>query len=245
MVISYTGFEQCFIREGRPFFPTVDTVEILSLDMRRTSTLKWENPSTDRLTLWEFETDLWEVPFPDEGEIRAFERAIDHFIETLYVPEKCFGILLYKGGIDLPRDLIKSIAARLPDGAFPLLAIDGSGLSTEALLSHLKREELLHFGLILKGGTHPYAVPAMGWDQSSPFGVYGKGELLPQKTIPLALCQPEEGEFTMPDQPCRVIPESLLIYEWEGVDELIVPSVSKEGQRKVNGFLATGGKVLS
>lgn len=245
MNISYTGFEQCFLRDGKPFFPTSKSVESVRLDLSRTSSLKWEKVESERLILWELDTDLWELPFADEGEIRAFEHAIDHFVETVFDPEKSFGVLLYKGGLDFPRDLIKSIAARLPDAAFPFLALDGSGLSTEELLRRLKREDLQHFGLILKGGQHPYAFPAIGWDQPSPFGVYGQAQLLPQLEIPLALCQPEQGEFSLPDQVCRVIPEQLLIYEWDGVDELIVPpSITTEGQRKVNGFVAAGGRVV-
>ncbi len=245
MSFSYTGFEQCFLRDGKPFYPTRKTVESISLDLSRTSSLKWGSVQSDRLILWELKTDLWDLAFPDEGEIRAFEQAIDHFIDTLFNPEKSFGVLLYKGGLNFPRDLVKSIAARLPDEAFPFLALDGSGYTSEQLLCLLRREELIHFGLIIKGGEHPYALPAIGWDQASPFGVYGDAELLPQLEIPLALCQPKVGEFTLPSEICRVIPEELLIYEWEGVDELIVPqSISSEGQRKVNGFLAAGGKVL-
>lgn len=240
----YTGFAQGFKRDDTLFFPTDETVVSIPLDMSRTSCLKWEVPHDDRLILWEFETDLWESVFLDEAEICAFERAIDHFTNTLFDPKRSFGVLLYKGKMEFDRDLVKSIAARLPDEAMPFLALDGSGLSTEQLLRELKREELMHFGLIIKGGDHPYAVPAIGWDQASPFGVYGKGELLAQKRIPLALCQPEQGTFSLPAEVCRVIPEQQLIYEWDGVDELIVPPLTSEGQRRVNGFLAAGGKVL-
>ena len=244
MKCLYTGFEQAFVRDGTPFFPTEKTVVSVPLDMSRTSSLKWEMPCDERLILWEFETDLWESAFADEGEVRAFERAIDHFATTLFDPARTFGVLLYKGGLDFDRDLIKSIAARLPDDAMPFLALDGSNLRTEQLLRELKREELVHFGLIIKGGDHPYALPALGWDQASPFGVYGSGELLPQKRIPLALCQPEQGEFTLPSECCRVIPEQQLIYEWDGVDQLIVPPLTSEGKRRVNGFVAAGGEIL-
>ena len=244
MKCSYTGFEQAFIRDGAPFFPTSETVVSIPLDMSRTSSLKWDVPDDDRLILWELETDLWESPFPDEGQVRAFESAIDHFIKTLYNPSTCFGILLYKGKMSFPRDLVKTIAACLPDEAMPFLALDGSGLSTEQLLVQLKREELTYFGLIIKGGDHPYALPAIGWDQPSAFGVYGTGELLAQKRIPLALCQPQNGPFKLPKEVCRVIPEQQLIYEWDGVDELIVPPLTSEGQRRVNGFIAAGGNVL-
>ncbi len=249
MKLLFTGYEQTFWVESQAFTPRIHpsdgNVVPFELDLSSSSSLQWTEPQTDQKILWELQTDLWKSPFQDEGEIRAFERAIDHFVDTLYrkFEQQTFGVLIYKGRFDFPRDLVKSVCARLPDEIFPFLALDGSDLSFEDFFHQLKREELTHFGLILKGGDHPYALPAIGWDQPSPLGFYSNEvqEVLPQLRIPLALCQPIEGSFSLPDEPCRVIPEQLLIYEWDGVDELITSTLSEEGRRKVNGFLATGG----
>jgi hypothetical protein len=47
--------------------------------------------------------------------------------------------------------------------------------------------------------------------------------------------------------PYRVIPESLLTEEWAGLDQiLVIPSaVTHQGKRKLQGFLAAGGEVVS
>lgn len=231
-----------FVRqEERPrILPSGGSVRSVVLDCGIRSNLKW-SIEKGVPALWELQTEALE----DEGAIRAFELAIDHVVDTVIAHHPTFGVLLYKGKGPAPITLLRSLAARLPDEVTPYIALDLSEYDHSDFFHALKREELVHFGLIIKGGRWPYAIKAIGWDQPSPYGVYGQGEILPMKNISFALCYSEDATFEVPQELCRIIPESLLTDEWEGVDRVLAIAPTAMGKRKLAGFEAAGGTVLN
>lgn len=163
---------------------------------------------------------------------------------------------------DLVLKQLKLLASCLPEEAACFLLLDTS--SIEEAVTYFRLTDLgvfFPFHLILKGKwaqMYPYALPALAWGHgSSPLGVYS-GPLsnrVPELNIPLALYLPEQTDWEefgsaiqhLGSTPFRVIPEKLLVHEWEGVDRLIVCSqgVTERGRRKLYGFAAAGGEILT
>ena len=140
---------------------------------------------------------------------------------------------------------LQMLSYRLPDEMPLYLFCDATGIES-VIERHqlLSKERFEHFHLAVKG--LPYWV-GLDWE--------GKESVAPS----LALCMPEQAacngyilrqlelwteNFS---KPLRIIPEPFLTEEWDGVDELYVLSqaLSAQGKRKLEGFLASGGKVHS
>lgn len=156
---------------------------------------------------------------------------------------------------------LKLLASCLPEEALCFLLLDTD--SIEDPVSYFRLTNLaafFPFHLILKGKwpqRFPYALPSFGWDHGhSPLGVLTDQPrtIFSEINIPLALCLPEATEWEEVhsvierlDTPFRVIPEQILTNEWDGVDQLIVFSkgVTERGRRKLLGFCAAGGTVLT
>lgn len=139
------------------------------------------------------------------------------------------------------------LAHRLPDEMPLYLLLDGTGIGSIAERHQLlSRERFEHFLVATKG--LPFT-NGLVWD--------GEEIREPQDKPPHALCFPEERSCSGAilekmeqsirrfETPFRVIPEAFLTEEWEGVDALYVfkEMLSPQGDRKVKGFLATGGVV--
>ena len=248
MMVSFSGYEQCWRTQGELFIPRImpsgGNVLAYPIDCASKASLKWPLPDPAvGYILWELVTDLFDHAEPEEPAILAFELAIQHLVTTVLPHYQTFGVLLYKGRPPLSPTLMRSLAAHLPDHVTPLIALDVSHEQGLSWLAHVPREAFPHIGWILKGHAWPYAWPAIGWDQPSPLGYYAQRpqSLLPQRRIPLALCYGSQIPQEMPHEVCRLIPEALLTEEWEGVDHLLTLSLSPLGQRKLRGFLAAGG----
>lgn len=187
-----------------------------------------------------------------EGDVAS----LPAFIEQKWssVAHSSLGVLLGRYELPLSDEEIEALRyaiAPFPDGLTPFLYLDGSKVSRDALFQ-LPRHHLEHFHLIVRGAFRPYALPVIGVDHSTPFGTFGakKVELLPEIEIPLALLLPPEPKrLSVSDTmaPFRIIPEALLTQEWEGVEQLIVNEewLSSQGRRKIQGFIAAGGSVVT
>lgn len=254
MELISTGYVQGWQKQGWtphivPIGMEGGNVVAVPLDCSSRSSLKWNVTKSlldQSQVLWELTTDLFDHPEPEEMAILAFELAIDHVVTTLFPQYSTFGILLYRGLPSVSPTLLRSLAARLPDSIIPFVAFDLTAYQGSSFFHALRREELSHIALIVKGAPSPYAQPAIGWDTPSPYGTYGaEGHTLPSRRLPHALCYGPGASFEMPSELCRCIPEALLCEEWDGVDVLYTAGLSSVGKRAVQGFMATGGEVYN
>ncbi len=226
-------------QQGIPRIGTIhENVRYVTLDCGIRSSLKWQIP-VGLPVLWHLDGGYLE----DEGEIRSFEMAIDEWVSTVWPRHETVGVVLYRGCLPIPMYLLRSLAARLPDGVDPFIMVDLSDHSGSSGLRSLQREEMVGFRWIIKGLDAPYAFPFIGWNQDSPYGVCEKGEIMPTRVVRVALCYGKEVDWDLPAFPCRCIPEALLTEEWEQLDLIIAIQPSLQTRRALAGFVAAGGEV--
>jgi hypothetical protein len=154
------------------------------------------------------------------------------------------------------------IATTFPEEAFCCLFLDVSeiiDLSTYFLWIHPTNFGSLH--LFLKGPfiqAYPFSSPIFAWGNGiSPLGFCSlqMENLLPQTRIKHAICLPEYFESSNLEKamqiwkeiPFRIIYESHLTHEWDGIDYLMIfpESITEKGWRKIRGFIAAGGEVIN
>lgn len=208
--------------------------------------------------LWDLEFELSEDSLEDETLFLSLKLSLDHFCNTIWKQfgENSFGVALFRGALTLQnRDAIlgylKTLAAFLPEEASCFLFLDTSYVKDAVTYFQLTSQVAFPpFHLIVKGEfatRYPYAFPAFGWDhEMSPFSHPIR--------IKQAICLSEKVEKRafqalieqLGTTPFRVIPEEILTYEWDGIDVLFVlpGGISKRGQRKLDGFVAAGGRVI-
>lgn len=139
------------------------------------------------------------------------------------------------------------LAHRLPDEMPLYVFLDGAGVGSIAERHQLiSKERFEHFLIAAKG---------------LPFGnhLVWEGETFRelQDKPSLALCFPEDKMCTenilnllnekiaSMQNPFRILPEAFLTEDWEGVDvfHVLKEPLTPQGERKLKGFLATGGEV--
>ena len=140
------------------------------------------------------------------------------------------------------------LAHKLPDEMPLYLLLDGTGIGSLAERHQLlSRERFEHFLIATKG--LPFSNGLL-WE--------GEGIQKVEEKSSRALCFPEgkrcskdvlqrlEKMMAEMNSSFRVIPEAFLTEEWEGVDVLHVlkETLTVQGERKLKGFLATGGSVI-
>ncbi len=162
---------------------------------------------------------------------------------------------------DVAAEFLTLLAARLPDGLQPFAlfaagSIENDPLLTAQLISK-ERFERIHCGVAENAlFLRPLSEPILGFigrkiqdspfSSSKPIGV----------CLPLAsLCLPKhESQLQLAIEEMqrsgilfRLISEATLTTEWDGLDYLIALSscVSSVGMRKLHGFCAAGGVVVS
>ncbi|MFI5343656.1 MAG: hypothetical protein ACHQUC_05480 [Chlamydiales bacterium] len=162
-------------------------------------------------------------------------------------------------------EYLSLLAARLPDGLPCYLFLNAASLAHDPF----KQIQLLNphrfdlFQLALKGATLPFK--AWGWQAALfPAGYVGTTPMvLPiMQQARVGICLPLMNDYH-PDHwqgldhvlrvltersiPFRLISESHLITEWDGLDDLIYlpKGLSSQGKRKLQGFCAAGGRVIS
>lgn len=163
---------------------------------------------------------------------------------------------------DVALKHLKLLAACLPEEVVCFLLLDADSIMDAVSYFRLANLSVFFpFHLILKGKwaqTYPYALPALAWEhECSPLGIFSSPpkDLVPELNVPLAIYLPEQTNWQefgavierVGSTPFRMIPEKLLVHEWEGVDQLIVCSqgVTERGKRKLCGFAAAGGVILT
>lgn len=164
---------------------------------------------------------------------------------------------------DVAIEYIALLAARLPDALVPYVFLDASfshSILHQLQLLHPERFDRLH--LAVKGNRVP--MKAMGWELPGMCGYSGKEKQKAEcsSLAKVAICLPpllliqskyyegvEEAIRVLQanDILFRLIAESHLTQEWNGLDFLLYHplALSKEGKRKVQGFCAAGGTVVS
>ncbi len=264
MELNFSGFEQHFLREGKPFIPRIYSGEgevpdgfnavLVTLDASEHASLKWDLNLPHSLILWELDFALDSLHIEDEARFLSLELAVDHFTKTVWPQEEArtIGVVLYRGPL-IDLDPIKWLASHLPESVRPFVLIDTTAITDPA--TYFRTVNQIVFGPlipILKGPLpeqFPFALPALGWGHAhSPLGALSNEPLLPleEKRITRALYLPEEGNFPIPPGDFRVIPEQLLTHEWDGIDQLILDpsSISARARRKLHGFCAAGGELV-
>lgn len=161
---------------------------------------------------------------------------------------------------DVALEYIGLLTNRLSDSIPRYLLLDVNSVSSDPLWqAQLLNPELFEqISVALKGHTIP--LEGLGWEKSSPIGYIGHEpqETIKQKEGTIGICLPSSSmslpsqyagleaalrELTDKNMPFRIIAESQLITNWDGLDYLLfVPSgLSVQGKRKLQGFCAAGG----
>ncbi len=150
-------------------------------------------------------------------------------------------------------EYLHRLVSFLPDAALPFALIDVSEIPSAARVAQLlSKERFEYVHLALQGARVPFA--GLCWEEgemAQGASSAALGVLLPKDEhfCPNLL----EGMDTLfshlkeKGSLFRIVCEEKLTEQWDGLDELIVfPSaVSPQGKRKLQGFLAAGGTLLS
>jgi len=137
------------------------------------------------------------------------------------------------------------LSHRLPDEANVFLLFDIGGFRTaSSVFAALSKERFEHFSLALRGKDLPRE--GFRWEEGA-IRYHSidstVGLVFPEKrgagTVFEAALAKIEG-------PVKVVFESFLSEEWEGLDQLLVLSeaLSPQGQRMLKGFQAAGGEII-
>ncbi len=164
----------------------------------------------------------------------------------------------------LLSEYLHRLLSYLPDSLQVFCLFDATGHTSFSRQAQLfSKERFSHFQLGVQGGLLP--IIGLQWQKGECFSGYIGDE--PPKDFPfinpsVALCLPgdealdsnglEELErvFATLYQmkvPYRIIPEALLTEEWDELESIISLSsmLSGQGRRKLQGFCAAGGEVVS
>jgi hypothetical protein len=165
---------------------------------------------------------------------------------------------------DVAIEYLSLLATRLPDALPAYLYLDVASLShsflNEIQLLNPERFDRLH--LALKGQRLPWN--AWGWNVPTAHG-YSGDDLIELPSIPMTtigVCIPpmqfyhashyqglEEALMALHKKsiPFRLIAECHLTSQWDGLDYLLYcpAGLSTQGKRKLQGFCAAGGTVIS
>lgn len=156
--------------------------------------------------------------------------------------------------VDLFFEYLHRMGSVLPEAALICCLLSLSAQNTQAELAVLlSSERVPHMTLALKGTAMPLG--PLGWDLEGvhtrsleepsvgvclPEGEFLSESVLQSLDVIFSLLQEKEITF-------RVMEEGRLHEQWDGIDDLIVLSscMSIQGIRKLKGFIAAGGRVVS
>lgn len=160
-------------------------------------------------------------------------------------------------------DFLRQLVVNWPD-SLPLFAtLDMRRLSLFTQLMLLHRDQLAHFCPIVRGVSALWRFPHLGWEEASESGALSRqqiapyrdeeplqqGLLVPSEPIDPKLYAAWEAALLNIEQqsiPTRILTESSLTAEWDGLDRIFVPpEVSLPTKRALQGFIAAGGEVVS
>lgn len=221
--------------------------------------------------LWEIDLGLESFEFMpgDTASFYSFSLAIEEFAKQIWptFQEHTFGVSIYRGVfpptrhfpkehwettfadwgqegdyelfcVQMLSDYLHRLISFFPDAAVPIAFIDASqisSLSKAAQFFSTARFEHLH--PIITGAKIPFC------KVHSTLGV-----LLPcDAAMNASVHKSLENVLENLNEPFRIVPEEKLTEQWDGLDKLIVISeaLSPQGKRKLQGFEAAGGEIIS
>lgn len=165
---------------------------------------------------------------------------------------------------NVSMEYLKLLTNRLPDHLPRYLLLDASSVSTDPLgqVRLLNPELFETFGVCLKGHSIPFE--ALGWNTNSSLGYIGNAshKILEQKQALIGLCLPAQEVYFSNQQrgfelalrtlvekqiTFRLISESHLVTQWDGLDYLLFlpEGLGLQGKRKLQGFCAAGGVAVT
>lgn len=163
---------------------------------------------------------------------------------------------LYCRGVSI--QYLEYLAGGFPATLQPMLMLDAHFLGSPAEAAQLlSREKLARFLIATRGGLLPSR--ELAWEgERTEIGFIGRTLRNQQTSEPrLGICiHPDHmtsslshtiEELVKKKTPFRILSETYLTSEWDGLDEIIIDNLSPEGHRKLQGFAAAGGviKVMS
>ncbi len=161
---------------------------------------------------------------------------------------------------DACSQYLNALVSGLPGNLQPVLLFDATAVKNPREgLQLLHRESWNRFVLVIKKSPVPEL--GMSWDSGqSPYGLLGRqnfgvvtlepasiGLLLPGSDVVDAELDRELDAVLLKYPRVRVVAEEFLTAEWDGLDQLVVISsnVGPLGLRKLQGFCAAGGQVVT
>ncbi len=165
--------------------------------------------------------------------------------------------------VQMLSEYVHRLLSFLPDSVLPFAWIDVSSIHSPGRVAQLfSKERFEHIQLALKSAPCPFS--GICWNE----GQHGQGYLgctgngknfssspmvglyLPQDKFLSAFLIEELDRviFKLKESRTafRMIPEEQLADQWDGIDQLFVPSqqaISGQGRRKLLGFIAAGGTI--
>jgi len=142
---------------------------------------------------------------------------------------------------DICVEYIQLLANRLPDGLEAFVILDAANMESplrEAQM--LSRDRYDQLRQIIMNGVLPH--------EDNKFGLAVIFPCKEARNIPYGRKLNEVLNFLLSQKiSFRLIPEHMLISEWEGLDKIIVEreGLTFSGWRQVQGFLAAGGELVS
>lgn len=192
--------------------------------------------------------------------LSKWEHSYAEWRESQSITEDCYALYCAQNFAEYLHRLISF----LPDAVLPFIMLDVSAISSPAKAAQLfSKEHFEHTHLIFKGSPCPFSgitweegELAQGWMGNlpqiateklpPPLGIY----LPKDQMIDASILTQLDGliaSLIREQTPFRIISEEKLTEQWDGLDRLIVPekAISKQGKRKLLGFVAAGGTVTT
>ncbi len=245
--------------------------EPVYLDLSRRSMLNWKKGEKAEIYHLDFglQSDLAH-PLSNQTQFLTLSLAVDHFCKTM-TKEDVLGICLYRGSLDFSEKFpfdemlrvdLKEVEAK--GGSAPFFCrnvlLDYLDLLTKKIDDEIPRllildassiaDPLLGLRLLLhkRCGYWETIVLSCKWAPSREASValcFPSFDKIPFTCT--ASLRPALDFLITKNIPFKALAEELVIYEWDGVDFLIVSNefMTPEYFRKLQGFVAAGGCIVS
>ena len=203
----------------------------IELSARLKDDLKWDLSKVDGDNFfWHLQLGIGEFSFDDEMAFQAASIAVKKYSEAIQpFLERTIGVSLYQGSLlcdDQTVQWLRMVARNLPEELPVFLIFEMEGISRSETLALISPDRFEQFELILKPDPRQ------------------KGE---NPKIGVCMFEGIESVLQILDRDSlsyRVIYQSHLTEQWDGLDEIIVShTLSSRGRRMLKGFEAAGGIV--
>lgn len=220
----------------------------------------WNEVQIENLREWLKEVYVHEESFQKDIRLKLTFQQVDQF-SLLQNEEGRHFLRLFCRNVIV--EYLSLLTGCLPDALPRYLLLDATSIKDPLDQIQVLHPELFEqLNLAIKGTLLPFH--SLGWESPFPYGMIGMdplklgkkqeavvGVCLPSmlsyqtcqyKGLQKTICQLLEKQI-----PFRLIPESQLITNWDGLDFMIyVPGgLSLQGKRKLQGFCAAGGTAVT